>query len=69
VGLSNPLSALRNVSGSAVTIGDLISNEVWSLDPDEPAQDAAVAMAVMAFDRAVLREDPIERVRLASALW
>jgi len=44
MGASNPLAALRNVSGSAVTIGDLIEGDVWAVDPKEPAPDALAAM-------------------------
>lgn len=69
---SSPLPALRNLSERSLTLADLLTVPLWSIDRDLPAPEAAAILSAREFDIAGVAGRPVShyvtRERLESCL-
>lgn len=64
----SPIPSLRNLIERTVTVADLVTTPLWSLDPAQLAVDAAAVLAARDFDVAGVAEDPVSRYVTRDAL-
>ncbi|MGI8808896.1 MAG: DUF3293 domain-containing protein [Acidimicrobiales bacterium] len=60
-GQFSPIPSLRNLVERTMTVGDLVSDPLWTLDPTQSAPDAAAVLAARDFDLAGVAEEPLAR--------
>ena len=59
--LPSPLPSLRGLIERTVTVSDLVTASLWSIDPADTAEDAASVLSARDFDVAGIAEEPISR--------
>src|SRR5437879_4879404 len=57
--LPSPLSSLHFLVERAVTVANLVTAPLWTVPPDQPAEEAAATLSGWVFDVAGLGTDPI----------
>lgn len=66
--LPNPVAPLNALVEQTLTVADLVSTSLWTIDPDEKTADAAASLAARDFDVAGVAAEPITHYVTREAL-
>lgn len=57
--IPTPLRGINSLIDETLTVRDLVGRQIWTFDPDQPAQEAFASMAALDFDIAAVGPEPL----------